>query len=187
MRITGGRIKGRILASPRGTEIRPTSDRVREAIFNLIGQDLSGSKVLDLFAGTGALGLEALSRGAQQAFFIDNSRASLELVKKNLVLCDFEPLGRILKWNLRKGFPSRHQWVIGGMDLVFLDPPYGKGFLPHLLKKLNSREILSIQATILAESAKYETLPDLVESLHLIDTRRYGDTKISIYRYEATE
>jgi 16S rRNA (guanine966-N2)-methyltransferase len=84
MRITGGEVRGRRLESPKGMAIRPTSDRVREAIFNIIGQDLSGLNVLDLFAGTGSLGIEALSRGALHALFVDNSQKSINLIKKNL-------------------------------------------------------------------------------------------------------
>ncbi|MBW2217733.1 MAG: RsmD family RNA methyltransferase, partial [Deltaproteobacteria bacterium] len=102
MRITGGQVKGRIIASPKGMNIRPTSDRVREAIFNLIGQDLSGLKVLDLFAGTGSLGLESLSRGTQHAVFIDNSQQALKLIRKNLVTCGFENSGTVLRRDLKK-------------------------------------------------------------------------------------
>ena len=101
MRITGGQVRGRILASPQGLKIRPTTDRVREAIFNIIGQDLSGLKVLDLFAGTGCLGLEALSRGALSALFIDNSQQAIKLIKKNLALCGYQTSGTVLRRDLR--------------------------------------------------------------------------------------
>ena len=100
MRITGGRVKARILASPKGLIIRPTTDQVREAIFSIIGQNLSGLKVLDLFAGTGSLGLEALSRDALFSFFIDNSQQSISLIKKNIALCEYQNSAFILKMDL---------------------------------------------------------------------------------------
>ena len=105
MRITGGEARGRHLESPKGMAIRPTSDRVREAVFNIIGQDLSGIRVLDLFAGTGSLGIEALSRGASHAFFVDNSQKSIYLIKKNLVLCGYQDSASVVKINLRHGIP----------------------------------------------------------------------------------
>ena len=108
MRITGGQAKGRLLASLKGWNIRPTSDRVREAVFSLIGQDVTDFKVLDLFAGTGCLGIEALSRGASRALFIDNSIQSIKLIKKNLARCGYESLGFVWKKDLSKGLPRKH-------------------------------------------------------------------------------
>ena len=102
MRITGGHLKGRLLASPKGMNIRPTSDQVREAIFSIIGQFLPEVKVLDLFAGTGSLGLETLSRGASYVVFIDNSPQSLKLIRKNVTLCGHQGTSVILNQDLRK-------------------------------------------------------------------------------------
>src|SRR5512139_37752 len=124
MRITGGRLRGRRLASFRGLEIRPTSDRVREAIFDLLGHHLAGERVLDLFAGTGSLRIEALSRGAAWALFIDRSPKALKLIVKNLKLCGLESQGAVLLKDLLKGFPRRHRLLEEKMDLVFVDPPY---------------------------------------------------------------
>ena len=181
MRITGGQVKGRRLASPKGLKIRPSSDQVREAIFNIIGQNLSGLNVLDLFAGTGSLGLEALSRGAQRVVFIDNSKQSINLIKKNLGLCGFQGCGEILRKDLRKS-PQQIQFLRGEMfDLVFLDPPYGEDLVPFLLEELPAEEILSPRARVVAESSKGDILPRSPGKLEMGDMRLYGDTRISIY------
>jgi 16S rRNA (guanine966-N2)-methyltransferase len=187
MRITGGQVKGRRLASLKGLNIRPSSDQVREAIFNIIGQDLSGLKVLDLFAGTGSLGLEALSRGAQRVVFIDNSKQSINLIKNNLDLCGFQRYGEILRRDLRKA-PQQSQFLRGEIfDLVFLDPPYGKDLVPFLLKELPANEILSPLARVVAESSKSDRLPRSLGKLEMGDTRLYGDTRISIYACEVKQ
>jgi 16S rRNA (guanine966-N2)-methyltransferase len=185
MRITGGQRKGRILASPKGLETRPTSDQVREAIFNIIGQDLRGVKVLDLFAGTGSLGLETLSRGASCAVFIDNSRQSVKLIKKNLALCGYEDAGVVLRRDLRKGIRRIQPVVKGVFDLVFIDPPYGKDFISLILSELSTTAILSDKSRVVAESSKSEKLPFFVGMLEMIDGRSYGYTKVSFYAYEA--
>jgi len=187
MRITGGQAKGRILASLRGRGIRPTSDRVKEAVFDIIGKDLSGQMVLDLFAGTGGLGLEALSRGALRAVFIDNSRKSVALIRKNLGLCGYLDSGSVLRRDLTK--PSFKGYALFGkeFDLVFLDPPYGKNFLPSLLERLSTSNTLSSRSHVVAESWKTERLPASFGNLEMVDTRIYGDTRINIYAYEVDQ
>jgi len=182
MRITGGRAKGRLLASLKGWNIRPTSDRVREAIFNLIGQDMAGFHVLDLFAGTGCLGIEALSRGALQALFIDNSVQSIKLIKKNLERCGYEPLGFILKRDLTKGLPWKHPLMRGKFDLIFIDPPYEKEMIPPLLRELSDRDLFASPSIAVAETFKTETLPSSLGKLNMLDSRIYGETKITIYQ-----
>ena len=186
MRITGGKAKGRQLSSPKGMDIRPTSDRVREAIFSIIGQDLTGLRVLDLFAGTGSLGLEALSRGAQHAVFIDNSQQSIELIKANLTLCRYQESGTILRRDLKKeGFLS-HPVLQQGFDLIFLDPPYGKDLITPLLEKISTTGVLSKWTRVVAELSKTEKLPRAIGNLVMEDTRIYGDTGITIYSNEVT-
>lgn len=187
MRITGGRIKGRVLASPRGVKIRPTTDKVREAIFNIIGQDLSGLRVLDLFAGTGSLGFEALSRGALYSFFIDNSQQSINLIKKNLVLCGYRGSGTISKADLNKGIPRNHPLLRDTFDLVFLDPPYQRGYISPLLYKISAGTMLSPISRVVAESSKTEILPVSTKKLEMTDTRLFGDTRITVYTYETKQ
>ncbi|MBW2027763.1 MAG: 16S rRNA (guanine(966)-N(2))-methyltransferase RsmD [Deltaproteobacteria bacterium] len=183
MRITGGDAKGRTLAPVKGFRVRPTSDRVREAIFNLIGQEVRG-KVLDLFAGSGVLGLEALSRGAEKAVFVDLSNQAVRLIKRNLQLCGYEKKGLAYRGDLSKGFSLRAPWAGGKYDLVFLDPPYGKGFIPSTLEVLVRGGVLAGSAVVVAESGKGEVLPPFQGPLRMVDSRTYGDTRISIYEYE---
>ena len=183
MRITGGQAKGRVLASLKGWNIRPTSDRVREAIFNLIGQDVTGFKVLDLFAGSGSLGIEALSRGASRALFIDNSVQSIKLIKKNLARSGYEPLGFVRKKDLTKGLPLKHPLFKEKFDLIFVDPPYEKEMIPPLLGELSERKLLRSPAIVVAESFKTEKLPEVLGELQMVKSRIYGETKISIYHF----
>lgn len=173
------------MASPKGLNIRPTPDKVREAIFNIMGQDLSGQMVLDLFAGTGSLGMEALSRGAQYVLFIDNSQQSINLIKKNLAFCRYNDSGATLRSDLRNGIPQNQTLLKKPFDLVFLDPPYRKNFIPLILVGLSDLHLLSSGSRVITESWKTESLPVSFRSFEMVDTRTYGDTKISMYIHEA--
>jgi len=188
MRITGGRLRGRRLASIGGASIRPTSDRVREAIFSIVGQDLTGWVVLDLFAGTGSLGIEAISRGASSAAFVENARDALRVLRRNLGLCSVYESGTtlVLEWDIGAGIPWNHPVMKGPFDLVFLDPPYREPLRLGVLKDLADSAPLSGGAWIVAESYKKETLPEAIGRLKMSDTRTYGDTRISLYHYEVT-
>jgi 16S rRNA (guanine966-N2)-methyltransferase len=183
MRITGGQVKGRLLASLKGLNIRPSSDRVKEAIFNLIGQDITGAKVLDLFAGTGSLGIEALSRGALRTLFIDNSQQSIKLIKKNLTLCGYESSGFVLKRDLTRGLPRRYPQMKKKFDLIFIDPPYRKNFILPILKELSDRKSLISPSVVIAETSRIDNLPAVLGKLELVKIRIYGETKINIYHY----
>jgi 16S rRNA (guanine966-N2)-methyltransferase len=185
MRITGGQIRGRRLASPKGKDIRPTADKVREAIFSLIGQDLTDYEVLDLFAGTGSLGIEALSRGASRALFIDLNHQALELINKNLALCGYESLGMVLRWDLRRGLPWKKRIMGDQFNLVFMDPPYGQALISSMLKELIKRNMITSPSLVVIESAISDPLPTKMEELHLRDTKHYGETKIDIYDHGA--
>ena len=184
MRIIGGQVKGRRLAAFRGLDIRPTSDMVRKAIFDLIGQDLEGAKALDLFAGTGSLGIEALSRGALTAFFVDKSQKSIDLIRKNLKICGFEGKGIIWKGDLAQRFPERRLLGEKGVDLVFVDPPYEMGLVLSSIVKLSQKGILGPSALVVAETRKSEPLPAKIEKLYLAKSKRYGETRIYIFNRE---
>jgi len=172
------------LAPVRGSGIRPTTDKVREAIFNIIGQDLKGLNVLDLFAGTGSLGLEALSRGAAQAVFIDGSKQAHDLVRRNLTLCGYQDRGFVIKWDLRKGLPRSHPLLKRVFDLIFVDPPYAKNLIPPLLEELTLTKLLSPGSLVIAELSKMERLWSSFGNLPMAADRLYGDTRIQIYRRE---
>jgi 16S rRNA (guanine966-N2)-methyltransferase len=187
MRITGGRLRGRRLASFKGLDIRPTSDRVREAIFDLLGHHLEEEKVLDLFAGTGSLGIEALSRGAAWALFIDHSPKAIELIGKNLKLCGLEAKGVALRKDLLKGFPRRYRLLDEKVDLLFVDPPYRKGMLLPVLEAVCHTQILGNPSTLVAQSEQRESLPARVGSLRMVKSRIYGQTRITLYRHEEQE
>jgi 16S rRNA (guanine(966)-N(2))-methyltransferase RsmD len=184
MRITGGQKKGFYLASFKGLDIRPTSDKVRESIFNLLGQDAEGLYVLDLFAGTGSLGIEALSRGANQSIFIDNSFKSLKLIKNNLERCKFVGQGLVIKKDLSMGLPRNRRFTQRPFDLIFIDPPYGREFIPPLLNRIIEMKLISENGTIITESQKKDNLPQKMNGLTLRDTKRYGETKIDRYVWE---
>src|SRR5436309_15762510 len=129
MRIVGGRLRGRVLAAPKSQAIRPTADRLREALFNILvhryADPVTGARVLDLFAGTGALGLEALSRGATFALFIDNAAEARALIRANVEALGLGGIARIFRRDARK-LGGAHP--LAPFGLVFADPPYGKGF-----------------------------------------------------------
>jgi 16S rRNA (guanine966-N2)-methyltransferase len=187
MRITGGRLRGRRLAPIGRAPIRPTSDRVREAIFSIVGQDLTDWVVLDLFSGTGAMGIEAISRGASRAVLVENGRDALRVLRRNLALCSVQEPGAafVLEWDIRAGIPWNHHVMKGSFDLVFLDPPYREPVRLGVLKDLAASAPLSGGAWIIAESSRKEALPEAIGSLKMFDTRTYGDTKISLYSNEA--
>jgi 16S rRNA (guanine966-N2)-methyltransferase len=184
MRVTGGRAKGCRLTAFRGLDIRPTSDMVREAIFDLVGQDWKGATVLDLFAGTGSLGIEALSRGASRALFIDSSQKSIDLVTKNLKTCGFEGRGLTFRGDLARGLPKKPFLKEKEIHLVFIDPPYGKGLVNSVLLDLTGKDILGVLSIVVVETRKNEALPESVGPLQLVKSRTYGETKIHIFHRE---
>jgi len=179
VRIIGGRQRGRALASvgkgDAAAHLRPTSDRVREALFNVLaggyGDVTRGARVLELFAGTGALGLEALSRGAVSATFIESGRRALALLRENVDRCGAGETVRILPIDARKPGPAPDP----AHDLVFLDPPYGKGLGEAALAAALAGGWIAPGALIVWEESAAIMSPD---GLHLIEERRYGDTVI---------
>jgi len=181
MRITGGLSRGRTLLGPKGSLVRPTSDRVREALFNILGQDLSGYYILDLFSGTGSLGLEALSRGAAYAVFIDNLNASIALIKKNIERLGYGPLTRVLTRDLTRGIPWEHEFLKGPFDLLFLDPPYALDIAPQLIERMPTAQRLAEGGRVVIETDKKTDLPLSLSRLSRVHVRAYGDTKITIY------
>ncbi|MCK5070599.1 MAG: 16S rRNA (guanine(966)-N(2))-methyltransferase RsmD [Desulfocapsa sp.] len=194
MRIISGYARGRKLFTPGNTNIiRPTTDRAREALFSIIGHKIIDARVLDLYAGTGALGLESLSRGATQAIFIDKHQKSLELIQKNYALCfpsseETETFkATIIKHDLNRGLNLQDNQFLKSInfDIVFLDPPYEKGLAQSTLKLLAESALINAQTLIIAEESSGQTLPDLIGSLTLIDQRRYGDTGFWFYKVQS--
>ncbi len=182
MRVITGSARGTRLKSFEGDSVRPTTDKVKEAIFSSIHFVIEGSKVLDLFAGTGQLGIEALSRGAMTAYFIDSSKESLRLVEQNLVLSklkssDVKVINEdsilFLKTNTEK------------FDFVFVDPPYRKGIVLQVLENIENS--LNENAYIFCEHEKELELPEIFGDLTLKKTYKYGKIYVSLYRYSCLE
>jgi 16S rRNA (guanine966-N2)-methyltransferase len=179
LRIIGGRLKGRRLAGVRG-QIRPTADRVREAIFNILGADVEDCQVLDLFAGTGALGIEALSRGARNAVFVENHKSALHVLQRNLSKCGVTEASRILPLPAGKALP-RLAAAGEHFSLIFLDPPYGYGIPEAMLVLLAQKNLVAPNGQIIVEHSRGEELAADYQHLVRQDQRRYGTTLISFY------
>jgi len=178
VRITGGSLKGRALKfPPSGTkEIRPLRTRVRKALFDVLGNDFEGISVLDLFAGTGALGIEALSRGAKFCLFVDASPVAINLIKTNLSRLNLEDKARVWKLVLPKGLKKVKNTYKNFFDLVFIAPPYETGLSKEVLKRFPS-EVLKEDAILVVEERTGEPLP-FPQGFELIDTRTYGETTL---------
>jgi len=198
VKITGGFLKGRNIYCPPSSalEIRPLRTRIRKALFDILGDDLSGLRVLDLFAGTGALGIEALSRGAEFVLFADASKKSIELIKKNLERFSLLDKAMILQITLPQGLKKikERTFLLGKgeeskketfqYDLVFITPPYRIGLGLKTLENLPT-EILNPKALIVVEEESGVDLPDEVAQFELEDKRVYGETTLYFYRIKA--
>ena len=185
MRIISGWARGRKLNHPagQGLTIRPTADRAKEALFSIIQAKIAGSDVLDLFAGTGALGIEALSRGARSATFIDSSLQAIELITANVVLClppdTIAP--KIIKYDLRRGLPKNLSAPEQGYNLIFIDPPYSQGLALQTLELLIAGNLVAPAGLIVVEERHKVSLPQQVGNCTLTDQRNYGDTAFWLY------
>lgn len=181
LRIIGGELKGKKLYTIPGTLIRPTSDRLRESIFNILSNLVKKAVVLDLFAGTGALGIETLSRGAESAVFIDDSKAALSVVERNIQSCAVDNRSQIIKWNIVKNL-NRIKAVDSKFNLVFMDPPYNKGLIKPTLINLHDSGSLGRDACIIVEHTPFEPVPGACKQFELTDQRKYGKKLISFMK-----
>ena len=182
MRIIAGKYRGRKLATIEGRHIRPTSDRVREALFNILAHKPKPAAVLDLYCGTGALGLEALSRGATRACFIDNDNQSISILRKNVALFKEALDVNIIRWDASASLDclrSEDQ----RFDLTFIDPPYARALISQTLRHLVDCRCMASGGIIVAEHAPDETiaLPD--SGYKIIDHRRYGKTRLTFLEW----
>ena len=174
MRVITGTARGHRLKTPENYDIRPTTDNVKESVFNIIQFDIEGRRVLDLFAGTGQLGIECLSRGAAEAVFIDENTAAVKIVKENLKTCGFT--AAVLQQDALSYL--RH---CGKFDLVFVDPPYDSGLYESVLETINSVDILSDGGIILCESRREKSLPDMRAPYRKKKEYNYGRVKLTVY------
>jgi 16S rRNA (guanine966-N2)-methyltransferase len=185
MRIVGGRLRGRVLKTPASRDIRPTSDRLREALFDILahayGDPVAGARVIDLFAGSGALGFEALSRGASFTLFVDDGAEARALIRANIEAFALAASTRVWRADATKLGKASAQY-----SLTFLDPPYGRGLAAPALQALMNGGWLSPGALCAVEEDARATI-DPPGALRLAEERTYGKTKIAIYAYETIE
>lgn len=174
MRVITGTARGRRLRTPENYDIRPTTDNVKESVFNIIQFDIEGRRVLDLFAGTGQLGIECLSRGAAEAVFIDENTAAVKIVKENLKTCGFT--AAVLQQDALSYL--RH---CGKFDLIFVDSPYDSGLYESVLETINSVDILSDGGIILCESRREKSLPDMRAPYRKKKEYNCGRVKLTVY------
>lgn len=182
MRIISGTHKGRKLTSVPGVKTRPTSDRIKESIFNILPTIGPETLVLDLFAGTGSFSLEALSRGASYAVLIDNASSAIKVIKRNIALCGFSDRSKVLIWDILRNLNCliRSQKKF---NLIFMDPPYNQHTITPALNHLIQSLAVADNAKIIIEHSIREPLPILPQQFILNDKRRYGKTLVSFLTY----
>lgn len=176
MRIVSGRARGTKLFSPKNEKIRPTSDKIKESIFNILQPLTPDAMVLDLFAGTGGIGLEFISRGAKKAYFVDSSRESIDLIKKNIAKCRFEEQSVVMNLDYEKAINVAIRDHLR-FDYIFLDPPYAAFKDMHLVDKIIEGGLLNDGGLIVLEVEKDES-PELKSTGISVKERIYGRTKI---------
>ncbi len=179
MRIIAGTAGGRTLKSPKGSRVRPTSDRVREALFSILGDRVACASVMDLFAGTGSLGLEALSRGAQRAVFVEKNPAALSCLKENIAICGFKERSKVVASPV---IPFLNTTTIAeGTGIIFIDPPYSSHEYTKVLLAF-SKHVKSLSGCriVLEHSPGLpsDTVPEFLET---VDSRKYGDTVLTFF------
>jgi 16S rRNA (guanine966-N2)-methyltransferase len=177
MRVISGTARGRKLKEPVGMDIRPTTDRIKESVFNIIQFDIEGRRVLDLFAGTGQLGIEALSRGAKSAVFVDESAAAVRFVRENIKCAGLEEADARVVRSAAQSFIRRGE----KFDLVFLDPPYNAGLIGEILRMIMEIDILTENGIILCETQADTLLPEPIPPYEKGREYRYGRVKITLY------
>lgn len=183
MRIITGVYRGRKLEAPYGDDVRPTGDKVKEALFSMLMYHVEDAFCVDLFAGTGNLGLEALSRGARMCVFCDNSRDSIRYIKANIDHCGASQQSRVVAGDFMKALEHLREPV----DLFFLDPPYGTDLYTRAIETIASLDLLAENGIIVAEHDKNQVLPDEIGGFCRFKVRKYGKVVLSLYSYPGKE
>ena len=183
MRIISGDKKGFKLKAPKGMDTRPTEDRVKESLFNILGTINGDSIVLDLFSGSGSIGIEFLSRGAKFAYFIDNSHLSISTIKENISHTKFEEKSKIIKGDSIKIIKFLDRENIK-FDYVYIDPPYGKNLIEKALESISKIDILNNNSLLILEHDKKKSFPETMYKFKKVDMRNYGHKVLTFYTYE---
>ena len=178
MRVITGKARGVVLKTPEGQSTRPTTDRVKEALFSIIQFDIPGSRILDLFGGTGQLGIEALSRGAKSAIFVDLGADACRLIQENLRRAHFGQEGKVVRSDYLAFLKNCHDQF----DIIFLDPPYAEVFLENALKHIVEIDILHSGGIIVTERPVGKELPYVFEGFTRSKDYKYGNTLLALYR-----
>ena len=178
MRVISGRARGVLLKTPEGMKTRPTADRVKEALFSILQFDLPGTAVLDLFGGTGQLGIEAISRGARSAVFVDEQMTACKLIKENLRRAKMENEGKVICSDYLQYLSNCRE----RFDIILLDPPYAEVFLENALKKISEIDILQTSGIIVAEHPVEKQISVTYNGLSHIKDYKYGKTVLSLFR-----
>lgn len=182
MRIITGKARGLKLTVPKNMDVRPTADRVKESLFNIIGTKIIGARVLDMFAGTGNLGLESWSRGATAVTFVDESRESLRLVQSNIAKCRAEADVKVLKGSAVNVIESLYRQGLS-FDFAFCDPPYNKGWVQKVLLQLQQYPVFEDGGYLIIEHAKHDEIGVLAACFELVRQEVYGETLLSFIRF----
>lgn len=182
MRIISGLAKGRKILSPEGMGTRPTLDRIKESIFNIIQHRVQDSRVIDVFAGTGSLGLEAASRGAKECYLIDKGQSTFGFLKKNIENLNFTSICKCFNMD---SYAALREFGDKGLvfDLIFIDPPYLKDMIPPAVDIISSKGILDKNGLIVTKIDSSEKMYEGNDDIVLIDNRKYGNTTVCFYRY----
>ena len=178
MRVITGKARGIQLKTPEGLQTRPTADRVKEALFSIINFDIPGAKVLDLFGGTGQLGIEALSRGAERAVFVDAREDACKLIRENLKRTKLEQDAKVI----RADYLDYLKRCTEKFNIILLDPPYAEVFLENALKRITEIDILQSNGIIVTERPLEKELPWEFEGYTRSKDYKYGKTLLTIYR-----
>ncbi|MCR2804965.1 16S rRNA (guanine(966)-N(2))-methyltransferase RsmD [Paenibacillus soyae] len=182
MRVIAGVAKGRALKAVPGSNTRPTTDKVKEAIFSMIGPYFEGGTALDLFAGTGGLGIEAWSRGVERVIFVDKEKISLDIIRQNVKTAGAESAAEIYRNDADRAVKALAKRDIA-FSLVFLDPPYRMTAMDEVMAELAEKGMLESGATIVVEHDAAHRYPEQLEGFEQLKQAKYGDTAVTIYRY----
>ena len=186
MRVIAGTHRGRRLYGPRTHALRPTSDRVREALFSILGNRLRNGRFLDLYAGTGAVGIEAVSRGVERVTSVESNRDALRLLHQNLELCHIGNELAVLSQTVQQFLTHPDQWN-GPYDIVFADPPYAEASeLSSLLEETRTHDLFALDSWLVIEHAAKTALPMSLGCTQFLRRYRYGDTALSLYFRSST-
>lgn len=178
LRVIGGALGGRNLKGPPRSGVRPTTDRVREALFEILGPEVEGARVLDLYSGTGAMGIEALSRGAEHCDFVEADSKACEVVRENLTRTALLDRAKLYPLTVARAMAR----VQGPYDLVVADPPYEYDRAESELSEVISRGLLAPDGTLVVEHSQRRDWPQSLAGRPQFTSRRYGDTRLTLYR-----